>query len=533
MRGETAEFNDLAQFLRDQVGEARLTLKQLEEFVGTKTTAISQRLSGVGLTREFVIKTITACTEHPRARSSRERQMATALRLWDRATAMRTLTPQVMGKTPDVSNALAVERGRVIESQAENLELYRRMKAMQDELDLVSRSALKARTAEHEAVKLSMVLSICLWRLAGEIERLKVVRNSAITAIPVDENRIQAIDTNLMSVKMRHARSRRDLTDANEKRERAVQLLAAAIARRQQLTEEIRRLANALGSSDAGNTPAETLERIEDWQIEFDLDEVDSILDRIEDSARSLTEQIEAAAVNLKAATTGEVIASVPRSDRNDNARLRIGMVDIHESQIYGLRAILAETTDLSLVAASGTVGELLAITTDLDLVVLDLQLSDGSTPRTNVERLRAAGIEALVMTSVDDPELVLSATHAGVLGVVRKSGRIDELTDAIRNAANGRTFMNRAAVLDHADLTDARLSPRQREVLRLYASGAAASHIAHLIGLAPDTVHLYLARIRAKYAEAGRPARTKLDLYKRAVEDGLLDGPRRRSIWG
>ena len=37
-----------------------------------------------------------------------------------------------------------------------------------------------------------------------------------------------------------------------------------------------------------------------------------------------------------------------------------------------------------------------------------------------------------------------------------------------------------------------------------------------------------YLKRIRQKYADAGRPTRTKLDLFKRAVEDGWLPMPQR-----
>ncbi len=40
-------------------------------------------------------------------------------------------------------------------------------------------------------------------------------------------------------------------------------------------------------------------------------------------------------------------------------------------------------------------------------------------------------------------------------------------------------------------------------------------------------TVNDYLLRIRAKYAQQGREALTKVDLYKRAVEDGVLPPPR------
>jgi hypothetical protein len=40
------------------------------------------------------------------------------------------------------------------------------------------------------------------------------------------------------------------------------------------------------------------------------------------------------------------------------------------------------------------------------------------------------------------------------------------------------------------------------------------------------STIEDYVRRIRAKYARAGRPAMTKVDLYKRAVEDGFLPAP-------
>ena len=64
--------------------------------------------------------------------------------------------------------------------------------------------------------------------------------------------------------------------------------------------------------------------------------------------------------------------------------------------------------------------------------------------------------------------------------------------------------------------------------MLALYASGEKADRVARLTGLTTHTVNDYLGRIRAKYADAGRPANTKTDLYKRAVEDGWLPVPER-----
>lgn len=209
----------------------------------------------------------------------------------------------------------------------------------------------------------------------------------------------------------------------------------------------------------------------------------------------------------------------------------RIGLVEDHESVALGLAAMLADQADLELVCAAPTVDALLAQHDDLDLAVLDLRLSDGSSPKCNVEQLRAAGLETLVFTGAENAFLVRSAARAGVLGVVRKSEPAAVVVDAIRIAASGGQVASTewaAAIDGDPELGDVGLSPRQLEVLELYASGEKLDRVARLTGLAPQTVNDYLQRIRAKYAEAGRPAPTKTDLYKRAIEDGWLPIPER-----
>ncbi|MFC8045011.1 LuxR C-terminal-related transcriptional regulator [Nocardia sp. NPDC057353] len=213
---------------------------------------------------------------------------------------------------------------------------------------------------------------------------------------------------------------------------------------------------------------------------------------------------------------------------------LRIGVVEDHESQIIGLKAILAETDDLRLVAEGATVAELLADAGELDLVVLDLRLGDGSMPEDNVARLRAAGVECLVVSAAEEPYLVQSAARAGVLGVLRKSAKADELVAAVRCAARGEqwTTMDWAAAIDLDDeFVAVKLSPREREVLRLYAVGESAQRVASAMGLALNTVNKYVQNIRLQYAEAGLDANTKVELYQRALEEGLVPYPRR--FWG
>ncbi|MFZ2527291.1 MAG: response regulator [Rhodococcus sp. (in: high G+C Gram-positive bacteria)] len=210
--------------------------------------------------------------------------------------------------------------------------------------------------------------------------------------------------------------------------------------------------------------------------------------------------------------------------------RWRIGAVDDHDGLIRGLRAIIDEQPDMEFAAAARTVPELLTQSKTLDLVILDLRLEDGSSPRANVEQLQNAGIRTLVYTSGDEPYLVRMAAGAGVLGVLRKNVPEAEFVDAVRRAAAGIAVptIDWAAALD-SDPGFVDLPPQLREVLALYAAGATTAAVAEKMELSGDTVHDYVDRIRKKYSAAGRPTRSKTDLLKRAIEDGWLPIPRRR----
>lgn len=212
-----------------------------------------------------------------------------------------------------------------------------------------------------------------------------------------------------------------------------------------------------------------------------------------------------------------------------DSGMKRIGVVEDHSAVVMGVQAMLAGRPDLLVAASAPTVSDLLDQQVPVDFVLLDLRLADGSSPTSNVDQLRAAGLEALIFTGAENPYLVRLAAKAGVLGVIRKSAPTEQIVEAIAAAAHGHpvTTTEWAAAIDgDPDLPDVGLSPRQQDVLTLYASGEKAERVARMTGLTPHTVNDYLARIRTKYAAAGRPARTKTDLYKRAVEDGWLPVP-------
>ncbi len=210
-------------------------------------------------------------------------------------------------------------------------------------------------------------------------------------------------------------------------------------------------------------------------------------------------------------------------------ARCRIALVDDHEIVSVALAGVIAQLPGLEFVGVAPTVDELLRTTEDLDVVVLDLRLADGSSPINNVERLDALGLNVLAYTSGENPYLVRMVSQTPVLGVIRKSEPVAVLIDALERAAEGQPVVSTdwAAALDSDPaLKEAHLSPQEQNVLALFAGGNKAQAVANSAGIALGTVDDYVRRIRAKYAKIGRHAHTKVDLYKRAVEDGFLPPP-------
>jgi len=185
---------------------------------------------------------------------------------------------------------------------------------------------------------------------------------------------------------------------------------------------------------------------------------------------------------------------------------------------------------DIRVVATAATVGALLAGPgRDADVVLLDLELGDGSTAEANVTAIRAAGPEVLVLSASDRPPVVRAAIRAGARGYALKNEQADQIRFAIREVAAGRDWISpRLAYIFATDDAEDRptLSNQERRTLQLYATGLPMKSVARKMAISEETVKQYLGRVRQKYTIAGRAAPTKLELYHRAVEDGHLPPP-------
>jgi DNA-binding CsgD family transcriptional regulator len=132
---------------------------------------------------------------------------------------------------------------------------------------------------------------------------------------------------------------------------------------------------------------------------------------------------------------------------------------------------------------------------------------------------LAAQGCKVLIVAEqLDRAQLRGLGALPGVLLVERRFGP-DAVLHLIERIRRGEAIGETRVGGDEAP----RLSEQERRVLALTARGLSADDVAADLGIATGTVAAYLRRIRVKYSMVGRPAPRKLDLYHRAVEDGLI----------
>ena len=182
---------------------------------------------------------------------------------------------------------------------------------------------------------------------------------------------------------------------------------------------------------------------------------------------------------------------------------------------------------DIRVIATAATVDGLLAGPgRHARVVLLDLDLGDGTTAARNVAAIRAAGPAVLVLSASDKPVSVRDAIRAGALGYVLKNEETSEVRAAIKAVAAGKDWISpRLAYIFATDDAPDRpvLSAQETRALQLYATGMPMKSVARRMCISEETAKQYVGRVREKYARAGRAAPTKLDLYYRAVEDGHL----------
>jgi DNA-binding NarL/FixJ family response regulator len=187
---------------------------------------------------------------------------------------------------------------------------------------------------------------------------------------------------------------------------------------------------------------------------------------------------------------------------------IRIAVIDNDKLVPAGLRALLADTTDITLAQPATTVADYLAAQDAglaADVVLLDLQLDDGTDPADNVAALRATGAAVLVISVHGDRRHVRATIHAGASGYLIKDDDADKLADAIRTVHTGQLALT-TELMTLINDDPPELSPQELRVLYLYGTGSTLAATARRLGIAIPTVRSYLDRIRAKWAATDEP---------------------------
>ena len=208
---------------------------------------------------------------------------------------------------------------------------------------------------------------------------------------------------------------------------------------------------------------------------------------------------------------------------------ITIVLADDHEIVRAGLRLLLEAEPGFAVVSEAGDVAltERRVAAHRPRVLVLDVNMPDGSSLPA-IPRLRAARRQTniVMLTMHNDPELAREALRAGATGFVLKESAKEELIQAVRLAADGRTYLTPelgarlATEGPPPSGTPDDLSAREVEVLRLIAVGHTNNEIASQLFLSVRTVESHRAHIQQKTQKSSRA-----ELVSYARDNGLLEG--------
>jgi len=213
--------------------------------------------------------------------------------------------------------------------------------------------------------------------------------------------------------------------------------------------------------------------------------------------------------------------------------KTRILLADDHQLMRSGLRLVIEQQPDLTIVGEAADGREAVAIAKSVrpDVAVMDISMP-------NLNGIEAAhqiiqsqpDIAVIVLSMHTDESYVLRALKAGAKGYLLKDSAEADLIAAVRAVARGKSFfspavskvllddymrkLKRSGAEDAYDL----LTPREREILQLVAEGKSNKEVANLLNLSVYTVETHRSNIMQKLNLKGIP---ELTLY--AVRKGII----------
>lgn len=204
-----------------------------------------------------------------------------------------------------------------------------------------------------------------------------------------------------------------------------------------------------------------------------------------------------------------------------EQAVIRLLICDDQAIVCEGLRAMLAPVSQIQVVGVAKNGVEAIDLTRRFqpDLVLMDLKMPKmNGIQATKAIREQFPDVRVLVLTTYDADEWVINAIRNGAAGYLLKDTPQEELVKAILNTVKGWNPIDpqvAGKILEHIthqptmNLPDqkliSQLSDREREVLRLLASGLSNTDIAQTLFLSEGTIKNYVSIIFSKLGVTDR----------------------------
>jgi DNA-binding NarL/FixJ family response regulator len=202
---------------------------------------------------------------------------------------------------------------------------------------------------------------------------------------------------------------------------------------------------------------------------------------------------------------------------------LGILCVDDHPLVRKGIAAILANETDMKLVAEAGSGGDAVAAFRQFrpDVTLMDLRMP-GMDGIEATKQIRQIDPEAkiIALTSYDGDQEIYRALEAGVRGYILKESVHTEIVRAIRVVHSGKRLMPpEVAERLSEHFPQVALTPREIEVLQYVAKGFGNKEIGVRLGTAAGTVKMHLQNILSKLGASDRTHAVTLAIRRGIIQ--------------
>jgi two-component system response regulator DesR len=200
----------------------------------------------------------------------------------------------------------------------------------------------------------------------------------------------------------------------------------------------------------------------------------------------------------------------------DDHSKLRVLIVDDHDVVHWGFRLMLGNQPWVERCLSSRTGAEAYALAERYkpDVALVDLFIGEESGPEI-CQQLRERSPDTKVLLISGAGRISPGAAKAaGASGFIPKDGGAADISRAVRMVGLGMTVFQ-----PQGDGEAPALSPREREVLDLIASGSTNREIAAALHLSPHTIHEHTSSL---YRKLG--ARNRADAVQRAHRARLTE---------